>query len=233
MKSNKGLLVVSALALACMNGPAMAHEAGDWVVRLGATNVEPRESSDALALNGTTLVLGGKSSALGADASTQLGATVEYMLNSSLGIELLAATPFHHDVYGTGALAGLKIAKVRQLPPTLSLVYHFPQAGRLQPYVGAGLNFTTFFKEEVTAAAATTLAGLGLRNGDLGLDNSTGLSVQGGFDFHLANDVLLNASLRWIDIDTTAAIGFANGARLAADVEVDPLVYTFALGIAF
>lgn len=230
MKKTLGML---ALSLACASGVATAHEAGDWVVRLGATNVEPRESSDALALNNTTLVLGGKTSALGADSSTQLGATVEYMLTNSWGVELLAATPFHHDVYGTGALAGLKIASVRHLPPTLSLVYHFPQLGKVQFYAAGGLNFTTFFKEEITAAATTTLAGLGLRGGDLSLDNSTGLSVQGGVDYHFANNMQLNASLRWIDIDTTATIGFTGGSRLATDIAVDPLVYTLAVGFTF
>ena len=48
------------------------------------------------------------------------------MLCDNIGLEVLAATPFSHDIDATGSIAGLgKIAEVKQLPPTVSLQYHF------------------------------------------------------------------------------------------------------------
>lgn len=233
MKIGNGSLALTAVALALVTGTATAHEAGDWLVRVGATTVEPREDSDLLKLNGSTLLLGGKSSAAGVDASTQLGLTVEYMLNDSWGVELLAATPFKHDIYTTGALAGLHLAEAKQLPPTLSLLYHFPEMGSLQFYGGAGLNYTLFFQDDLTGAANTALAGLGLKNGRIDLDNSVSYAFEGGADYHLDNNWLLNASVRWIDIDTTATLKFDGNNQLDVDVEVDPLVYTLSVGMSF
>jgi outer membrane protein len=231
MKSVVRAVVFSCAAISAVQ--VMAHEEGEFFIRAGATMVEPRESSALLTLNGNVLALGGKPSALGVDSSTQLGLNVGYMLSNNVSVELLAATPFRHDAYGTGALAGLKIAEAKQLPPTLSLNYHLPLAGAFVPYVGVGVNYTVFFDEDITAQAATTLSSLGLNQGDLSLDDSTGLSVQAGADYHLANNLLLNASVRWIDIDTEAKIKFNSGSVLKADVEIDPLVYTLALGVAF
>lgn len=224
---------LSLLALSLAASTVTAHEAGDWIFRMGATTVEPRENSGPLRLNGNTLLLGGKPSAAGVDASTQFGLTVDYMLTDSWSVELLAATPFKHDVFTTGALAGLHLAETKQLPPTLSLVYHFPETAGLQPYAGAGINYTKFFQDSLTPAANTALAGLGLRNGNLHLDHSVSYALEGGLDFHVGNNWLLNASVRWIDIDTTATIAFDGGNQLEVDVEVDPLVYTLAVGLSF
>lgn len=229
----KRMGVIAVLITTLASATATAHEAGEFIIRAGITNVEPRESSDAVLLNGKVLSLAGSRSGLGADSSSQLGLTFNYMLSPAFSLELLAATPFRHTATGTGELAGLDIAELRQLPPTLSLIYHLPSSGALQPYVGAGINYTIFFKEEVTGAANTTLATLGLSNGRVSLDSSVGASVQGGFDYHLRDNLLLNASVRWIDIDTEATIKFSGGAVLDADVEVDPFVYTLSIGRVF
>ena len=221
------------LALMLAAGTATAHEAGDWIFRMGATTVEPRESSDALRLNGSTLLLGGNPSGVGVDASTQFGLTVDYMLTDSWSVELLAATPFKHDLFATGALTGLHLAEAKQLPPTLSLVYHFPQTAGLQPYAGAGINYTKFFQDNLTPAANTALSGLGLRNGNIHLDHSVSYALEGGLDYHVGRNWLLNAAVRWIDIATTASIAFDAGKTLEVDVDVDPLVYTLAVGLSF
>lgn len=231
MKIRNGSLTLLGLALAA--GTATAHEAGDWIFRMGATTVEPRESSESLRLNGNTLLLGGKPSGVGVDAATQFGLTVDYMLTDNWSVELLAATPFKHNLTATGALGGLALGEAKQLPPTLSLVYHFAEMAGLQPYAGAGINYTKFFQDSLTPAANTTLATLGLRNGNLHLDHSISYAVEGGLDWHIGGNWLLNASVRWIDIDTTATIAFDGGNKLEVDVEVDPLVYTLAVGISF
>lgn len=76
------------------------------------------------------------------DSDTQLGLNFAYMLTDQLGVELLAATPFSHDI-GTKGLGGLKLGSVKHLPPTLSLVYYpLDSKSAFQPYVGAGINYT-------------------------------------------------------------------------------------------
>lgn len=221
-------------SIAVLPAQAHAYEAGDWVVRVGATQVTPEESSSLLKLDGAVLptTLNGR---LGVDNDTQLGLTVEYMLSKNWGVELLAATPFSHTVRVNNGvvLSNLEVAEVEHLPPTLSLVYHFDLNSKFQPYIGAGLNYTTFFKEDLTGAADATFANLNLNNGDIELDDSWGVALQVGADYHLNERWLLNASVRWIDIDTTAKVKFDNGSVIKADVDLDPYVYTLSVGYKF
>ena len=60
-------------------------------------------------------------------SDTQLGLNFAYMLTNHLGIELLAASPFEHDVKLKGTALGAangKLGTLKHLPPTLSLVYY-------------------------------------------------------------------------------------------------------------
>lgn len=220
-------------ASAVLATPTYAYEAGDIIIRAGVTTVDPQESSDPLALNGTTLSLAGGTTKLGVDSSTQLGLTASYFINQNWAVELLAATPFDHDATATGELAGLKIADVKQLPPTLSAIYYIDSQSAFKPYVGAGINYTIFFEEDITSEADAALSGLGLTGADVELDNSWGVSFQVGADYEINKNWLLNASVRWIDIDTEATVKFDSGDKLAANIEIDPYVYTVSVGYTF
>lgn len=235
MKSALRILSMTALVSAtALSIQAQAYEAGDWVVRLGATQVAPAEDSSLLALDGAALTspLNGR---VGLDNDTQLGLTVEYMINQNWGIELLAATPFSHTASVTDgeALQGLNVADVKHLPPTLSAVYHFNMDSKFQPYVGVGINYTVFFDEDLTSRADATFASVGLTGGDIELDSSWGVALQIGADYHLNDRWLLNASVRWVDIETTAKIKFDNGSVIKSDIDVDPYVYTLSVGYKF
>lgn len=68
------------------------------------------------------------------------------MATDNIGVELLAATPFRHKV---GTRPTRTIATVHQLPPTLMAQWYFGDAqSKVRPYVGAGINYTTFFNED-------------------------------------------------------------------------------------
>src|SRR5690606_36028920 len=95
-----------------------------------------------------------------------------------------------------------------------------------QPYVGAGVNFTWFFDEDV-GSDAENRGYDGLR-----LENSWGLAGQVGADFMLTENVMLNAQVRYIDISTTAKTSFS-GLPVEVDVDVDPWVYMVGLGYKF
>ena len=139
---------------------------------------------------------------------------------SSQKVEVLASLPFTHEIAGAGNLSGTdKVAEAKQLPPTVSLQYHFSPQGTTRPYVGAGINYTIFFDESTTGALAGT---------DISLDNSVGLTVQAGVDVDINKDWFWNADLRYISIETTADTALGS-----VDVDIDPWVFTLAVGTSF
>ncbi|MCQ4301720.1 OmpW/AlkL family protein [Pseudomonas songnenensis] len=228
----KTLFTASALALALAAPFAQAFEAGDIIVRAGAITVDPHESTSSVKVDRGTLAgtdLGGKASL---DSDTQLGLNFAYMLTDNVGIELLAATPFQHNVSISGTAGGIadgKLGDLKHLPPTLSLVYYpLDNKSAFQPYVGAGINYTWFFDESVGSAAS---AG-GFDN--FRVKNSWGWAAQVGMDYMLTDNVMLNAQLRYIDIDTEAYVdNTILGVRAKVDVDVDPFVYMVGLGYKF
>ncbi|RMQ40659.1 OmpW protein [Pseudomonas cichorii] len=227
---NKNLLRASLIALA-IAAPiaAQAHEAGDFIVRAGAAHVDPREDSGELRLDGTK-ASGTKASV---DGNTQLGLTFAYMLTSHVGIELLAATPFNHTVSVSGLGGGLdgKLADIKHLPPTLSLQYYpMEPSSKFQPYAGIGINYTTFFDTDLTGAREAQ----GFSN--LKLKDSVGLAGQVGMDYMLTDNIMLNASVWYVDIDTEASMDGPAGlgvGKTKVDVDIDPWVYMVGVGYKF
>ena len=225
----KTLFTASVLAVALAAPFAQAHQAGDIIVRAGAVTVDPREDSGSLKFDGV------KASGTGAtlDSDTQLGLNFAYMLTDKVGIELLAATPFSHEVGVTGLGGGLdgKLADIQHLPPTLSLVYYpLNTAAAFKPYVGVGINYTTFFDEDLSSARkAQGFSGLEL-------DDSWGLALQVGADYMLNESWMVNAQVRYIDIETDASVkgpGALGIEKTKVNVDVDPWVYMVGLGYKF
>lgn len=246
----KALALGTTIAVAALAGQqVLAYEAGDIIVRAGVANVSPNDDSSGLAVPALAM---GEISGTGVevDDDTQLGLTATYMLTSSIGIELLAATPFEHDITADlGGLGKVDAGSTKHLPPTLSVVW-YPLSGNgsaIQPYVGAGLNYTVFFEEEVSSdleaglpavVDALTAGAVDLYPGpvpmELKLDNSWGLAAQLGVDVALNENWQVNASVRWIDIDTEAEISSALGSTITIDdVEIDPYVYQLNIGYKF
>ena len=226
----KSLLTASLLALSIAAPMAHAYQAGDIIVRAGAITVDPRESSSDIWVGALNSDVAGTKATL--DSDTQLGLNFAYMLTSNIGIELLAATPFSHNVGVKGMpgpFAGLNgnLGELKHLPPTLSVLYYpLDAASAFQPYVGAGINYTWFFDTELSSAAED--------KGFSGLDmkDSWGLSAQVGMDYMLTDNIMLNAQVRYIDIDTTGTTSYG-GAKVKVDVDVDPMVYMVGLGYKF
>lgn len=226
---NSYLLRASVLALAIAAPAAQAYQPGDFIVRAGVAHVEPNEDSGEVKLDGTK-VSGTKATV---DGENQLGLTFAYMLTEHIGIELLAATPFSHTLSIKGLGAGLdgKLADVKQLPPTLSLQY-YPMApsSRFQPYAGIGINYTTFFDADL----AGNRKDQGFSN--LKLKDSVGLAGQLGMDYMLTDNILLNASVWYIDIDTKATVDGPSAlsvGKTKVDVDIDPWVYMVGVGYKF
>ncbi|WP_043199380.1 OmpW/AlkL family protein [Pseudomonas putida] len=226
---NKSLLGASLVALALAAPAAHAYQAGDMILRAGAITTAPNESSGDLKFDGNK-VAGTKATL---DSDTQLGLTFAYMLTDHIGLELLAATPFKHTVGVKGLGGGLdgKLADIKQLPPTLSLQYYpMEPNSRFQPYAGVGINYTLFFDEDLSSARKQQ----GFSN--LKLQDSVGIAGQLGMDYMLTDNLLVNASVWYVDIDTKASVNGPTAlgySKTKVDVEVDPWVYMVGLGYKF
>lgn len=231
---HKSLLSASLFALALAAPLAYAHEAGDIIVRAGAITVNPKADSSSVKVDQGPLSgadLGGKATM---SSDTQLGLNFAYMLTNNWGIELLAASPFEHDVKikstSLGAANG-KLGTLKHLPPTLSVVYYpLDHKSAFQPYVGAGINYTWIYDEHVGSEASAN----GFSN--FKAKNSWGMAFQVGADYMITDNIMLNAQMRYIDIDTRATVendAVAPGTRARVNVDVDPFVYMVGLGYKF
>ena len=192
---------------------APGAQKGDWIVRAGLSQVNPK--SENLDLDGAFVVV---------DSDISPTFDVTYMFSNHFGIELLAAYPFTHgiDLKPEGG-PDSRIAQTDHLPPTLSLVWRpFDDKATFQPYVGVGMNYTMFFNEQLRNTPNSV---------DLSLDDSVGPAAVIGTDIALGEDKkwFLNAAVRWMDIDTDAEI---EGDELGT-VEIDPWVYTVGFGRRF
>ncbi|WP_405128564.1 OmpW/AlkL family protein [Pseudoalteromonas sp. PB2-1] len=192
-------------------------------VNVGAINVNPNNDSSKIN-EAPTLGLRG-------DDNTQLGLTIDYAFDDNWVLELVAATPFSHDIQGTGGLAGNKIADIKQLPPSLIAQYHFLDSTyKFRPFIGVGINYTTFFDEQPSAALKATL---GTDDVEVKLDDSFGFAAQAGFNYMMNENWGLHGMVALIDIDTDATV-YANGTKaLTSTVEIDPVVAMFGVKYKF
>ena len=158
-----------------------------------------------------------------------------YMFTPNWGFDILASWPLNHEINasiidnvdpGFDPISA-KIAETDHLPPTFSVQYHFLPDGTFQPYVGAGVNYTTFFNTDVEQA----LVDLGID--DIDLDDSFGLALQFGGDFLLGDRWLLNVDVRWIDIESDLDVTVGGTSAELGTVKIDPWVYSVNVGFRF
>ena len=204
--------VAAALAAGLLAGTAQANEAGNWLFRIGAYGVFPESDNLSNVL--------GTGANVDVEDGYSLGFNFTYMINPNIGVELLAALPFKHDIKLSGAG---KIGSTYHLPPTVSIQYHFTPGNSVRPYIGAGLNYTYFWDEKT---------GLDL-NGDgstsLNLDPSWGVAGQIGVDIDVAPNWFVNADFRYIGIDSKAKL---DGVGIGT-VDINPFVVGLTVGTRF
>lgn len=189
------------LAMVCATPlTAVAYDKGDMVLRIGPLLFAPDVSTDA----GTA--------GFDVDDNVQLGLTVTYMLHPNVGVELVAATPFYHDI----SLNGATIGSTKHLPPTAFVQWYPLARERVQPFVGVGVNHTFFFDEKSSLGQVT-------------LDDSTGIAFEAGVDVNLTDALSVNATIWKLDIDTDVSL---NGTRLG-ELELDPFLAMVGIAMKF
>jgi outer membrane protein len=180
--------------------------AADWFVRGGLTSVNPQSDNGTLAGADADI-----------DSNSQLGITFGYHFSPNLAIEVLAATPFTHDV----SLNGGKVASFKHLPPTVSLQYYFNADGKVSPFLGAGLNYTWTFSEKETSLLPP--------GSEISVDNSLGFAAQAGLRVALSDSWDMSVDARWMEIDADVKL---NGVGIG-NANVDPMVYSVLFGKRF
>ena len=198
----KTVLCTAVLLTTAAANTAMAMDQGDWLIRAGASYIDPKSNNHDV---------------VSVDSATSFTFNVSYFMTDAWALELLAAYPFKHDIE---LKDGTDVGKTKHLPPTLSIQYHWAPQSVFQPYVGVGLNFTTFFSEELYGP---------LEGADLSMGNSWGLAGEVGADIKLNDAWFLNLSIRYMDIETKAKI---NGESIGK-VDISPWIYGGNVGFRF
>ena len=210
---HKRALVAAAVSLALMGSPAWAVEKGDLLVRFGIGHISPNDDSSDFS--------GAPGVGVSVDSDTSLTLNATYMLTDNIGLDILAAWPFEHDLSANGALSG-GVGSVKHLPPTIGLQYQFLPKNNIRPYVGVGVNYTHFWDEDLNSTGKAVL-------GSLDLDDSWGIAGQVGVDIDINEKWFVNADLRYIDIDTEGKTDNVG----KVDVDIDPWVFVIGIGTSF
>lgn len=196
-------LLMAAIA-AGLSMTAMAETAGTWTVGVGAGYVDPESG------NGTLNSPLGKLD-VDVDYDVRPTITAEYFVADNVGVELLAALPFHHDIDLTTEAGTVVKAKTQHLPPTLSLQYHFDNVhANVKPFVGVGANYTNFFKERID-----------LPGHKLKIEDSWGVAGHVGLDFKINPTDAVRIDARYIDLEPDVKL---DGNKIGT-AEINPWVY--------
>ena len=194
---------------------------GDIIVRVRAIDVIPQEDSGSILPS-----LPASSVKVNNTVTPEIDFT--YMVTNNVGVELIAATS-RHTITGVGpTVGGVDVMATNVLPPTLTAQYHFAPDGKVRPYVGAGINYSTFFNSKptsdfVSAAGATKIK----------MKDSFGWALQAGVDVPLNDRMFLNFDAKYIKIDTKATLTTANLGTQSVKVDLNPIVIGVGVGVKF
>lgn len=219
----------SLVSLALLSLLSASHSFANVSINVGAIGVMPNDSSSSLDVVESVAGLTPNSTQVHVNDNVQLGLTIDYAINDQWTLELIAATPFEHNVRVEGsAINGLAIGKTKHLPPTFMVQYHFPIEGSVKPFVGLGVNYTTFFDESASPELAGALTSLGvMQTGDkldLALSDSWGAAAQIGVNIELTERVGIHVMASKMKIDTTGRVKLNGNSIQNVDVKIDPLV---------
>lgn len=202
-KSHVFALAALTIALAGWGATAQAG-AGDILIRARAVSVIPQASTNNSL---STLDVGVKQSVI-----PELDFT--YMFTDHIGAELILGTTRNSVTSSLGNLG-----KVSLLPPTVTLQYHFNDEGTFRPYVGAGLNYTRFYDNSLSAGGTPiTLK-----------QNSFGPALQLGMDVKVSENWFLNVDVKKLWVRTDASLA---GASLGT-LHIDPWLVGIGIGRRF
>lgn len=202
MKSKPPLALLAAVTIAStLATPAFAEE-GTYMMRVRALNMQV-DNGNSPNVTGAKVELNNK---------TFPEIDFVYNFTKNLAAELVLTYPQKHDV----KLQGNNIGSLKHLPPTLTLQYYFAPGNSVNPYVGAGINYTRFMSANLPTGISTD-------------KDSFGPAAQIGIDFEVAKNTYINLDFKRVSIKTDVKV---NGAKLTT-LKVDPNLVSIGIGWRF
>jgi len=186
--------------------------------------------------------------------------SVDYFINKNWSVEAICCvTPAH--IQGTGSIKST-FAHTWAFPPSLLIDYHFTNFGAWQPYVGVGVNFTTYWGTRVnnetfpvfaqpSGPLTPTLAGLAIPGVSAQFYHASvtptwGVVGQVGLDYMFNEHWGLNLDVKYIMMEPTVHAGVSAwapppGTGLVGPINIpvrvflplDPLVISAGLTYRF
>ncbi|WP_447556079.1 OmpW/AlkL family protein [Vreelandella sp. EE22] len=172
-------VISASVLMASQAALANANQAGDVFVRGGFAKTDTGSN------NGN---VGGESLSVENENGFTFGAG--YLFSEHVGIELNSSEKVDHQFTTSG---GGDLGGVDRLPVNL-LVNYYPLGGmntKVQPYVGAGLNYTRFSSEP----------------SNTNIKHSYGPVGQVGVDLAVTENVSLNGNVSYADVDSDIRVG--------------------------
>ncbi len=223
------LIVTAMIGCGMASGGATVAAAGDYsgdfMVRLQGTYLVTDDDTSSARLGAAALP--------GTEASTSNSvlptATLTYFFTKNLAAELLCC--FAHSSVNIKSLAGGagvgEVGGAWMFPPAVTLQYHFDGLGKFKPYLGAGVQWIHFFKEDTGTNA------LGATKIDI--DDAFGFVLQAGLDVELGGGWYANADFKKSFLDTTVTLHDVGGpgVHAVAKHDLDPMVFSVGIGLRF
>lgn len=202
-------LIFGALLVGNINAQEKTKDEKKWQARFRWVSVMPNESATIGTIGGDVEI--------SSSFIPELDFT--YFFTENIAAELILGTAKHNvNAVGT-ALGNVDLGHVWLLPPTLTVQYHF-NLNNFRPYVGAGGNYTIFYSANPGAVV------------DVSYKNSFGYAFQAGFDYDLDDTWFLNVDAKYIGLSTDVTVN-AGAATVPADVDINPLLIGFGIGMRF
>lgn len=211
----KTMLTLGIFALAA--GAAGAQDftpkaAGRFVIAARITTVAPNEKAIIRTAAGADT---GLHADVNNDTVPTLGFT--YFFTDHVAAEAILGTS-QHTIKAVGPSTDVEVHKTWVLPPVVTLQYHFNPAGKVSPYVGAGVNYMDWY------------GGKDKNGFKVRLKSGAGTAVQAGVDIALKGHWALNLDVKKVFYTTNAKI---NDGALTSKVKLDPAVVSLGLAYRF
>jgi outer membrane protein len=154
----------------------------------------------------------------------------------NFALELALGYPPLSKVKGTGPATlgstpydGQVISSARWISPTLLVEYNFlPVTAMLRPYIGVGVNYTTFYDRDSTAAGNAASGG----PTRISLTSSVGPAVTGGVTYRISDHWAMHASYGWSQVRTRFT-GDTDGFVRSTHISFGPQALIISGGYSF
>ncbi|WP_043316940.1 OmpW family protein [Microbulbifer sp. HZ11] len=221
---------------------------GDFIVRVGASWVDPNDDDDQFRLSDRY-----STAKFDVDSDTTWNISGAWLPVEHWGVELMyigstqhdldiediryGDITYHTDRYRVGSFdASYANAFLNWYPLSRDCMG--------QPYIGIGVNYTDFSDEHLRGEFRDDINNwepdLGIRDVDYGLGHSWGIAGQLGVDFRFGRDsaFLVNAAVLYIDADTDLTTYYTDttlprNPRLSVSDDVDYSPWVFNLGVGY